>query len=163
MAQKKGQSTLLIRFHDCDPFNHLNNGRYIDYFMNAREDHLTETFNFNIYKHAMKTGESWVVLQNQIAYLAPALLNEKVIIQSHLIEWSDKTGTVEMQMWDESKKVLKSLLWSKSVHFNLKTQQAISHGDDIKAKFNITDAVHTVDFSFDERIVQIKKEGFQEA
>ena len=30
----------MTRFSDCDPFGHLNNARYIDYFINAREDHL---------------------------------------------------------------------------------------------------------------------------
>ena len=160
MTQKKGKSTLRIRFHDCDPFNHLNNGRYIDYFMNAREDHLRETFGFNIYQHAMKTGESRVVFQNQIAYLAPALLNEEVIIQSHLIEWGDKNATVEMQMWDKSKTALKSLLWSKSVHYNVKLKHPISHGEAIKKQFNLGEDTKKIDFSFDERIIQIKKEGY---
>ncbi|MGB0837938.1 MAG: acyl-CoA thioesterase, partial [Flavobacteriaceae bacterium] len=38
-----------IRFQDCDPFNHLNNGKYIDYFVNAREDHLLEFYNLNLF------------------------------------------------------------------------------------------------------------------
>lgn len=163
MTQKKGESILRIRFHDCDPFNHLNNGRYIDYFMNAREDHLRETFGFNIYQHAMQTGESWVVFQNQIAYLSPALLNEEVIIQSHLIEWGDKNATVEMQMWDKSKTTLKSLLWSKSVHYNIKLKQPISHGEAIKKQFDLGDESRKCEVSFDERIVQIKKEGYLSA
>ena len=33
-------STAIIRFQDCDPYSHLNNGRYLDYFMNAREDQV---------------------------------------------------------------------------------------------------------------------------
>ena len=31
-----------IRFNDGDLFGHLNNSRYLDYFINAREDHLKE-------------------------------------------------------------------------------------------------------------------------
>jgi acyl-CoA thioester hydrolase len=34
--EKVPESEALIRFPDCDPFNHLNNSRYIDYFINAR-------------------------------------------------------------------------------------------------------------------------------
>ncbi len=34
------ESKVKIRFPDCDPFNHLNNSKYIDYFINAREDQL---------------------------------------------------------------------------------------------------------------------------
>ena len=31
------QSTVKIRFQDCDPFNHLNNAAYLNYFVNARD------------------------------------------------------------------------------------------------------------------------------
>ena len=46
--QKTWESKHLIRFPDCDPFNHLNNSRYLDYFINAREDHLIKFHQFNI-------------------------------------------------------------------------------------------------------------------
>lgn len=32
------ESKAKVRFHDCDPFNHLNNSRYIDYMVTARGD-----------------------------------------------------------------------------------------------------------------------------
>ncbi len=35
-TSKLWESKVLIRFSDCDPFNHLNNARYIDYFINAQ-------------------------------------------------------------------------------------------------------------------------------
>ena len=31
---------MTVRFQDCDPFGHLNNARYIDYFLNARQDQI---------------------------------------------------------------------------------------------------------------------------
>jgi len=37
-----------IRFQDCDPFNHLNNSKYIDYFINTREDQLLEYYGLEI-------------------------------------------------------------------------------------------------------------------
>lgn len=37
---KELESIAVARFQDCDPFSHLNNARYIDYFLNAREDQL---------------------------------------------------------------------------------------------------------------------------
>ncbi len=33
---KEPETQIVIRFQDCDPFGHLNNARYIDYFVNAR-------------------------------------------------------------------------------------------------------------------------------
>ncbi|WP_192348725.1 hypothetical protein [Algoriphagus sp. Y33] len=35
-VEKIPESNSVIRFQDYDPFNHLNNARYIDYFINAR-------------------------------------------------------------------------------------------------------------------------------
>ena len=43
------ESTTHIRFQDCDPFGHLNNAQYLDYFMNAREDHLLANYAFDIF------------------------------------------------------------------------------------------------------------------
>ncbi|MEO6346652.1 MAG: acyl-CoA thioesterase, partial [Aquaticitalea sp.] len=38
------ESKMKIRFHDCDPFNHLNNSKYIDYILTARGDQLIENY-----------------------------------------------------------------------------------------------------------------------
>jgi acyl-CoA thioesterase FadM len=38
------KSFYTIRFGDCDLFGHLNNARYLDYFINAREEHLKERY-----------------------------------------------------------------------------------------------------------------------
>ena len=35
---KTPHSFYTIRFTDCDLFGHLNNGRYIDYLLNARKN-----------------------------------------------------------------------------------------------------------------------------
>ena len=94
--QKTWETKSLIRFPDCDPFNHLNNSRYLDYFINAREDHLMQFHQFNIYELARTKGISWVVSKNQIVYLKPALLMETVIIQSTLISMDEQEIQVEM-------------------------------------------------------------------
>ena len=67
-----------IRFQDCDPFNHLNNGRYTDYFLNAREDHLLEHYGLDIYTIARTTGLAWVVSESHIAYLKPAVRTRRI-------------------------------------------------------------------------------------
>ena len=82
------ESKAKIRFQDCDPFNHLNNGSYINYFMNHREDQLIEHYNIDVYNMAKAEGKSWVSNSNQIAYLRPALLMETVVIESQLIHFN---------------------------------------------------------------------------
>jgi YbgC/YbaW family acyl-CoA thioester hydrolase len=129
------ESKTTIRFPDCDPFNHLNNGRYIDYFMNAREDHLMNAMGFNLYQVAKEKGIAWVVRRNQISYLRPVLLMETVVIQSTITNWDERGLRIEMRMWNTDKTVLKALLWSDFSHFNLLTSKGIRHSEDIHEFF----------------------------
>jgi thioesterase-3 len=154
---KNPESEALIRFPDCDPFNHLNNSRYIDYFINAREDHLMKFYNFNIYQVAAEKGVSWVVTQHKIAYLRPALLMEKVIIQSSLLKFGEKDVMVEMQMWDNNKKHLKSLIWTTFVHYNLKTHKSEVHSNEFKEKFKQLEIPFEKEITFEERIKDLNK------
>jgi len=130
-SSKIWESKALIRFPDCDPFNHLNNARYIDYFINAREDHIMANVNFNIYQYAAQNGMGWVVSKNQIAYLKPAFLMETVIIDSTALHIGDREVAVEMKMWNEGKDKLKSVLWSNFVHINMKTQRPENHSKEL--------------------------------
>lgn len=154
--EKLPESKVLVRFPDCDAFNHLNNARYLDYFMNAREDHMITNYGFNVYQYAQETGVSWVVRQSQIAYLRPAMLMEEVTIQSTLLHWGEKDLLVEMRMWDASKTVLKSLLWTVFAHFNLKTLRSEIHSKELEERFS-----HLVNplperISFEKRLEQVK-------
>ena len=85
------ESKAKVRFQDCDPFNHLNNSKYIDYFMNAREDHILTNYNLDIFAQVNTLGKSWVVTAHQIAYIRPSSLNEEIVIESQLIEFTNKT------------------------------------------------------------------------
>ncbi len=152
------ESTHLVRFPDCDPFNHLNNSRYIDYFINAREDHLWQNYQFNIYSYGKEHGKSWVVGQNQIAYLKPAMLMETVVIQSRLLKLRPTDILVEMMMWDKSKKQLKAVLWSVFVHFNFATQKRDEHTKDLMDYFQEFEYPLDQEMNFDQRLQQIKSQ-----
>ncbi len=148
-------SILTIRFQDCDPFNHLNNGRYTDYFLNAREDHLLEHYGLDSYKIARETGLCWVVSTSQIAYLRPAITMEKVFIETQLISWSPKHVQAEMRMWDEARKARKSFCWMSFIHFDLRTGKVATHSDDYVALFQRVHAAVT-EGSFDARLAALK-------
>ena len=128
-------STAIIRFQDCDPYSHLNNGRYLDYFMNAREDQVWHTYDFNIYEYSRTTGMGWVVTQNQIAYIRPALLMEEVTIESQLIESKGKFIKVEMRMFDSERK-LKSLLWAQFIHVDIRQGKSVNHPEELQQAFD---------------------------
>ena len=101
------QSTVKIWFQDCDPFNHLNNAAYLNYFVNAREDQILEQYGIDIFKMARTIGVSWVVGSNQIAYINPAFLMEEVIIESQLLNFDETSLFIELKMWIKTKQKLK--------------------------------------------------------
>lgn len=150
------ESKLKIRFPDCDPFNHLNNSRYIDYIINAREDQILDHYNFDIYKMAREQGISWVVAENQIAYLSPAMLMETVTIQTQLIYCDDKSLLFEGLMWNEEKTMLKTVLWTKLVHFNLKTLKSHAHSEELMQLFRQIENPIPDYSGFDNRVKQLK-------
>lgn len=120
------QSFYTVRFSDCDPFRHLNNARYIDYFLNAREDHLKEHYEMDLASF-YHTGQGWMVLQHEIRYLRPANFNERVCIRSGLLSAGPDHLLVEMLMLDESQKQLKALLHTRFVPVSLHTGRKEPH------------------------------------
>ena len=121
------ESSKKIRFQDCDPFNHLNNGRYVDYFINAREDQLLENYGIDLFKIIKEDGLGWVVANNQVAYIRPVFTMETVVIESQLIAHSPRHIQAEMRMWNADKSVLKSVAWFSFVPFNLKKNKVEAH------------------------------------
>lgn len=152
------ESKTKIRFQDCDPFNHLNNGSYINYFMNHREDMLLEHYNLDIYGMAKKLGKSWVSSSNQIAYLKPAFLMETVVFESQLIRYSNTELQVEMRMYNENKSHLKAIIWCEFVHFNLLAQKREKHSEDLMTFFNsVLNPINAN--TFEARLLQIKNKA----
>ena len=148
-------STAIIRFQDCDPYSHLNNGRYIDYFMNAREDQVWKAYDFNIYDYSRNTGLGWVVTQNQIAYVRPALLMEEVTIESQLIDTKPKFLHVEMRMYD-TERTLKSLLWAQFIHIDIRKGKSTEHGPELQVIFDKV-CVPVAEKDFNERLKRLTK------
>lgn len=124
-----------VRFQDCDPFNHLNNSKYIDYMINVREDAIEESYDFNLYDLAYKQGIGWVIATNQISYLKPAFLLESVLCESQIIASSKRSITVEHRMYNLDKSHLKSVMWSQLVHIDIKKQRPIEHSDEFMGLF----------------------------
>ena len=120
------KSFYVVRFSDCDPFGHLNNARYIDYMINAREDHLREYYNTHLLDF-IKQGQGWVVRSHQIQYIRPANYNEKICIVSRLAEMSSTHVLVEMLMFDEQQTTLKAILWSNFTSVDVRTGKKREH------------------------------------
>ena len=123
--EKFPQSVYLVRFNDCDPFGHLNNGRYIDYFLNAREDHLRDHYGIDL-KVWVQQGQAFVVSQHEIRYLRPVTYNESVVIRSALIATGDSWLQVEMCMFGPDGQ-LKAILWTVFTRIHPATGKRLNH------------------------------------
>ena len=152
------ESKATIRFQDCDPFNHLNNAEYLNYLINAREDQLIENYGIDIYEMGRTQGKSWVVGTTQIAYLKPAFVMEKVIIQSQLLRYTESEIWVELRMLDKSKTEIKAVMWSSFVHFNFLSQKREIHSEGFMELFESV-LNPTEQSNFQERATALKTQN----
>ena len=149
-------STARIRFQDCDPHQHLNNTKYLDYFINAREDQVKDHLGLDIFELARTEGRIWVVGQHQISYIAPALIMEEVLMESQVFEFGKRKIMIEMRMYDKDRKKLKSVLWSTMIHYNIATQQSIEHSDSLIQLFSeVLNPIEEQHFS--DRVIKLRE------
>ena len=132
--KKELESTAFISFGDCDPFRHLNNARYIDYFLVAREQQLLANYNFSLAEWGAK-GKGWFITQNQVAYIKPARYAETVIIVSRILEFTNYDLLLEMIMWDKNRANVKAIFWSRLSHIDLIEGKKLQHDDELKKLF----------------------------
>lgn len=130
------ESTALIRFEDCDPFGHLNNGRYIDYYLNAREDQVRDNYGLDIYAMAKTTGKAWVVASNQLAYLREVKFMETVRIKTCLRWFNGSDLLMEGQMVDINTGAIISVIWTRFAYIDIRKGQKATHEEGLVALFN---------------------------
>ncbi|HZY79034.1 MAG TPA: acyl-CoA thioesterase [Cyclobacteriaceae bacterium] len=145
---------MLIRFSDCDLYGHLSNIAYVKYFLDSREDHLSESYGLTLAGFA-KQGVGWVVSTNQISYFRPARVNEQVILRSAIVDLSLNHIMVEMQMLDEKRTHVKSSMWSKFVHVSLKDGRKTEHSPDMMDLFGKI-KLQDITMDFNTRMSELK-------
>lgn len=150
-----------VSFEDCDPFAHLNNANYLNYFLNARDTQLRENQVLDLLTHAKETGKGWVVTSHDIRYLRPAVVGEELEIWSRMLTFDQRANLVEFLMVSPEKKQLKSILHSRF------TYVSIDQARPVKMEPKIQDLFHSIslfparplaDFHVEERIAQVKTE-----
>ncbi|MEM0998787.1 MAG: acyl-CoA thioesterase [Bacteroidota bacterium] len=124
-----------VRFQDCDPFGHLNNSAYLDYIVNAREDHVAEFYELDIYAWSQSRGSGWVFGKHEIVYRKPALFNEIITLTSRLIGFGEKFLRIEASILDQKRTHLKALMWSDLVYIDMKTTRPTPHQEELMNLF----------------------------
>lgn len=133
--EKEVSTIVKVRFNDCDPIGHLNNTKYIDYMLNAREDHVEAHYGFTYEEYTKKTGCTWITIQNEIAYLKEVRYNAKVKISSKTISISDRISKVELLMMNEQGSQVHAVLWMTIIYFNMKTRRSEVHPPETRDLF----------------------------
>ena len=87
-----------IRFADIDSMGHVNNATYLSYFEEARIDYFEKSFE----------GEwDWqkdgiILVKNEIEYMVPIFLNDKVEILTKIINVGTKSFTFSYEVFKSS-------------------------------------------------------------
>jgi acyl-CoA thioester hydrolase len=154
------ESAAVVRFQDCDPFGHLNNARYLDYFLNARQDQIAAQYGIYLYEDGKQPTESWVVSKTQIAYLAPARLAEEVVIRTRLIEAGESRLVVEGMMLDGAGRRIKAVVWMEFTYVSLQSGRKASHPEALMHLFRQvqTPGVFEED-GFNRRVTELRAES----
>jgi YbgC/YbaW family acyl-CoA thioester hydrolase len=129
------ESQVLVRFRDCDPFGHLYTASYIEYLHEALEDHMKLHYGLDIYAHAALSGRGWYVTRNQVAYLAPAKLNETVRIRMRMLRFDENMAQLEGLMFDTAKRHLKAFAWFHFRFVDIRRGRPARISEDLKAIF----------------------------
>lgn len=149
-----------IRFQDCDPFGHLNNARYMDYFLEARSEHLRETANFDFYEYGSSSGKSWVVSKVETQYLEPVKQNDVVKIVTRLIKLTPATIHNEYLLLDKEGNRLKAVLRAQLSFIDLQKGRPVRHDQEMMSFLGsfIFDEPGLEGGSFEDRVKQLRKQ-----
>jgi YbgC/YbaW family acyl-CoA thioester hydrolase len=150
-----------VSFEDCDPFSHLNNANYLNYFLNAREEQLRSHQVLDIFDHARQTGCGWAVISHDIRYLRPAKLGEELEIWSRMLTHDAFINLIEFVMVSKASCQLKSVTHTRLAYFSIKTSKPVRHSDHLNTlfdKLSLYPEKKIQDFSIDSRMKHLKKE-----
>ena len=91
-------SKIAIRFADVDAMGHVNNAIYLNYFEQAR---------MQFFQAVIRGDWDWkrdgiVLARNEVDYMRPLLLQDHVLIDTHVEKIGSKSLTFAYEVYDES-------------------------------------------------------------
>lgn len=120
---------LKVRGFHCDMFGHVNNARYLEFLEEARWEWLNRITTFDFFeKHKM----SFVVVNININYKRPSVLNDELMISVTLKNMGNKSASVHQVI---TRKADQKIVADADVTFAMvdnTTGKAIELNDEIK-------------------------------
>ncbi len=89
-------ANLTVRSYECDAYGHVNNANYLNYLEYARHEYL-KAIGFD-YALCMEQGYGLYVTRVEIDFKRPALLDDRLVIESRAIKRGAVSGTLEQRI-----------------------------------------------------------------
>lgn len=89
-------TTIQVRFHELDPYGHVNHGVYLNYFEHARVE-LLERIGFGLSRLA-ELGHHIVVVDVHVRFRTPAFAGDVLTIESHITDLRRVSSTWHQRM-----------------------------------------------------------------
>lgn len=144
------ESSVRIRFQDCDPFGHLNNARYLDYFFNAREQQLKECYGLDLFAPRF-ADRAWVVRYSTISHRLPARVNESVLIRTVMLHHTRASIQVEGTMLSADGERTLAVSRVEFRYVDVKRGRPVRHEADLMSMFERISFNTPFDFGDDRR------------
>ena len=125
------EKEITVSKNDLDDLNHVNNVVYIDWIQEIAKNHWKSLVSNEIIKNYY-----WVLLEHQIKYLSPALLDDKIRLKTYIekTEGIKSSRIVEIYNQDTNKLLVTSkTIWCL---INSKTNKPNRIIDEIRQAFS---------------------------
>jgi len=125
------EKKILVSKNDLDDLNHVNNVVYIQWIQKIAKEHWEK-----LASNEILDNYYWVLLEHQIKYLYPALLNDKIRIKTYIDKTEEikSSRIVEIYNNDTNRLLVNSrTIWCL---INSKTNKPVRIPDEIRQVFN---------------------------
>jgi len=86
---------LKVKTSDLDELNHVNNVRYVEWINNVAKEHWLKMATQSMLDHFF-----WIVLNHNIAYEKPAVLNDVILLKTYVTLTNGVTSTRVVEMYN---------------------------------------------------------------
>ncbi len=116
------QTTIKVRGYHLDVYQHVNNARYLEFLEEARWQWLEEADAFN---WLMAQKLAFVVVNININYRRPAVLDDRLVIESDVSQLSGRSGIIAQRVLLAEDRTLVADALLTFVCIDLRTQKAV--------------------------------------
>ena len=125
------QTYIKVRGFHLDVYQHVNNARYLEFLEEARWDWLDNREEF---RWMMANNIAFVVVNININYRVPALLGDKLCVESQLEPLNGKSGVLSQRITRESDGAQVADALVTFVCVDLTTQRAVPIDGELREK-----------------------------